>query len=95
MEKRQIDMKKKQFTEAQILNVLQAKSSGHSVPALCREYGVSAATIYRWEKKYGDMGSEELNRLRSLEQENANLKKMYAELSLDHELLKRLLGKKS
>lgn len=94
-EKRLINMKKSRFSESQILAILKAHDSGQSLSELCREHGVSAATFYRWKRKYEGVGSEELQRLRKLEQENEALKKMYAELSLDHELLKKLVGKKA
>lgn len=87
-------MKKSQFSESQILSILKAHESGKSLKELCREYSFSSATFYRWKRKYGSMESEELARLKKLERENEELKKMYAELSLDHELLKKFVEKK-
>jgi putative transposase len=61
---------------------------------ICREYGISRATFYNWKKRYGGMEASQLKRLKELEDENRRLKRMYADLSLDHELLKDVLGKK-
>lgn len=87
-------MKKSKFTESQIVKILNEKESGLTVSELCRKYGISDATYYNWKSKYSGMSVSELKRLKELEQENARLKKMYADLSLDHQIIKDLLSKK-
>lgn len=87
-------MKKKKFSESQILNVLKEYAAGVSAVDLSRKYGIGESTIYAWSAKYGDMELSELKRLRQLEDENNRLKKMYATLSMDNELLKEVLEKK-
>jgi putative transposase len=64
------------------------------VSEICREHGISEPTFYNWKSRYGGMEANELKRLKDLEQENARLKKMFADLSLQHEALKDVLGKK-
>jgi len=87
-------MKKSKFTESQIVKILNEKESGLTVSELCRKYGISDATYYNWKSRYSGMSVSELKRLKELEQENARLKKMYADLSLDHQIIKDLLSKK-
>ena len=87
-------MKKKRFNEVQILNVLKEHEAGVSAVDLSRKYGIGESTIYTWSAKYAGMEVSELKRLRQLEDENNRLKKMYATLSMDHELLKEVLEKK-
>jgi putative transposase len=87
-------MKTKRFTEAQILTVLKEYESGISATDLSRKYGIGESTVYAWHSKYAGMELSELKRLRQLEEENNRLKRMYATLSMDHELLKEALGKK-
>ena len=86
-------MKRSRFSETQILNILKAVESGRTVKDVCRESGISDATFYNWRVKYGGMQPSDLKRLRELEQENARLKRMYADLSLDNQILKELVGK--
>ena len=88
-------MKKTRFTENQILGALKEVESGISVAEVSRKHGVSDVTIYSWRSKYGGMTDSELKRLRHLEDENRRLKRMYADLSLDHEILKDIVAKKS
>ena len=88
-------MKKTRFTENQILGALKEVESGISVAEVSRKHGVSDVTIYSWRSKYGGMTDSELKRLRHLEDENHRLKRMYADLSLDHEILKDIVAKKS
>lgn len=88
------DMKKIKFSESQIINILKEYEAGREVKDLCREYSVSRATIYVWKKKYSGMGTSQLKKLKELEEENRRLKRMYADLSLDHHMLKDVLGKK-
>ena len=86
-------MRRSRFSETQILNILKAVESGRTVKDVCRESGISDATFYNWRAKYGGMQPSDLKRLRELEQENARLKRMYADLSLDNQILKELVGK--
>ena len=87
-------MKKSRFTESQIVSILKEYENGRDTQDLCREYGISKATFYNWRKKYGGMDASQLKRLKELELENRRLKQMYADLSLDHQMLKDVLGKK-
>jgi putative transposase len=87
-------MKKSNFTEAQILAILKERESGLSVAELCRKHGISEQTFHNWKKKYAGMTLDELKRLKELEQENARLKRMYSNLSLEHDAIKDLLSKK-
>ena len=84
-------MKKSRFTESQILAVLRQAEVGCLVPDLCREHGISTATFYKWRSKYGGMDA---SMMKALEEENRRLKRMYAELSMQADLLKEALGKK-
>jgi putative transposase len=86
-------MKKTRFTETQIIAILKKQDSGIKVSDICRENGISDATFYNWKAKYGGMDVNELKRVKQIEQENARLKKMYAELSLVHEALKDAVAK--
>jgi putative transposase len=87
-------MKKSNFSPNQIVNILKAFSDGASVQELCRKHGISQATLYNWRKKYGGLEASELKRLKALEAENQKLKRMYADLALDHELAKEIIAKK-
>lgn len=87
-------MKKSRFTETQIVSILKQQESGRATKELCREHGISEATFYNWKSKYGGMEASEVRRLKDLEEENARLKKMFAELSLDHSILKEVITKK-
>ena len=87
-------MKRIKFKESQIIKILKEYESGREVKDLCREYGISKATFYNWKKKYSGMEASQLKRLKELEEENHRLKRMYADLSLDHQMLKDVLGKK-
>lgn len=87
-------MKKTRFTENQIMGILKELEAGIPVTDLSRKHGISAATIYNWRTKFGGMAESELKRLRQLEEENRRLKHMYAELSLDHKILKDIVEKK-
>ncbi len=87
-------MKKSRFTETQIVKALKEHESGKSTEDICRELGINKATFYNWKKKYGGMESNELKRLKELEEENRKLKAMYADLALDHKILKDVLTKK-
>jgi len=87
-------MKKTTFTESQIIGILKTYDQGAKATDLAREHGVSKATLYNWRAKYGGMEASELKRVKELEDENRRLKNMYAELSLDHQMLEIVLGKK-
>ena len=80
-------MKKSKFTESQRLAILAKKDAGQSVESICREHQISPATFYKWQKEIKDDQDENKRRIKQLEAENARLKKMYAELSLDHGIL--------
>jgi len=86
-------MKKSRFNESQIVKILKEYDSGRDTQTLCREHGIAKATFYYWRKKYGGMDASQLKKLKELETENHRLKHMYADLSLDHELLKEVLAK--
>ena len=87
-------MKKSRFTETQIVSILKQQEGGISTKEVCREHGISEATFYNWKSKYGGMEASDVKRLRELEEENAKLKRMYANLALDNEILKDLFTKK-
>ena len=87
-------MKRKRFSEEQIIGVLKEHNSGVKTADLCRKHGISEATFYNWKSKYGGLEVSEAKRLRVLESENAKLKKLLAEAHLDNAALKDLLTKK-
>lgn len=87
-------MKKSKFTEAQISFALKQAETGVSVEEVCRKMGIHQATFYNWKKKFGGLGVSELRRLRQLEDENAKLKQLVADLSLDKHMLQDVLKKK-
>ena len=87
-------MKRKRFTEEQITAVLQQAEMGVEVKDLCRKYGFTEDTFYRWKKQYAGMGVSELRELRQTREENAKLKRIVADLTLDKQMLQELLKKK-
>jgi putative transposase len=87
-------MKRSRYTEDQIIGILKEQEAGVPVAELCRKYGMSDATFYNWKSKYGGLEVSEARRLRSLEAENAKLKRLLADAMLDNAGLKDLLGKK-
>ena len=87
-------MKKTKFTEAQIAFILKQADDGVSVAEVCRKAGISDATFYNWRKKYAGFMPSEMRRLRQLEEENAKLKRIVADLSLDKAMLQDVLSKK-
>ena len=87
-------MKKSRFSEAQIMAILRQAEGGLPVLDLCREHQMSSATFYKWRAKYGGMDASMVSEMKGLEEENRRLKKMFAELSMQNELLKEALGKK-
>lgn len=86
-------MKKSKFTEAQIVFAIKQSETGVAVSEVCRKMGISEATFYNWKKKYGGLGVTELRKLRQLEEENSQLKKLVADLSLDKHMLQEVLKK--
>jgi len=87
-------MKKSNFTPNQIVRILQEFDGGKTATEVSRESGISQATLYNWKKKYGGMEASDLKRLKVLEEENQKLKRMYAELALDHDMAKEVIAKK-
>lgn len=86
-------MKKSRYTDSQILAILKQADSGISVPDLCREHGMSSATFYKWRAKYGGMDASLMARMKELEQENRQLKKMYVDVQMQAEVLREALEK--
>ncbi|MGQ0540404.1 MAG: transposase [Blastocatellia bacterium] len=87
-------MKRSKFSEGQVLGILKAVEAGRTVAEVCRENGVSESTYFNWKSKHGGMTASEIKRLRELEEENAKLKRMYADVSLMNVALKDLIEKK-
>lgn len=87
-------MRKRRFSEEQIIGVLKQSEAGLSVQELCRQHGISRHTFYVWRRKFGGMSVSEAKRLRQLEEENRRLKHLVADLTLDKQALTAALGKK-
>lgn len=87
-------MRKSRYTEEQIIRVLKEQESGVKVSELCRKYGISEQTFYRWRSKYGGMSVSEARRLKALEEENRRLKQIVGEQALDIQALKAVFEKK-
>jgi putative transposase len=87
-------MKTSRYSDPQILSILRQGEGGMPVAELCREHGMSSATFYKWRSKFGGMDASMISQMKSIEDENRRLKKMFAELSMQNELLKEALGKK-
>ncbi len=87
-------MKRSRFTEEQIAFALKQQEVGTPVEEICRKLGISDATFYNWKKKYSGLGPSELRRLKQLEEENAKLKRLVADLSLDKAMLQDVLKRK-
>ena len=87
-------MKTSRYTEPQILSILRQAEGGVPVAELCREHGMSNASFYKWRARYGGMDASMIAQMKTIEDENRRLKKMFAELSMQNELLKVALGKK-
>ena len=86
-------MKRSKYTEEQIVRILKESEAGISVTELCRKYGISDATYYNWKAKFGGMELSDVRRLRQLEEENRRLKTIVADLTLDNQALKAVVGK--
>ena len=87
-------MKKTRFTENQIIAILKEGEAGIQVKEICRKHGISDATYYNWKSKYGGMSASDLKRMKEMEQELFQLKRMYADMALENRALKDLLEKK-
>lgn len=87
-------MKRKRFSEAQIIAILREHEAGSATADLCRKHGMSSASLYAWKSKYGGMDVSDAQKLKGLEAENGKLKRLLAEAMLDNAALKDLLGKK-
>jgi putative transposase len=87
-------MKKSRFSEEQIVFALRQAESGTPVVDVCRQIGISEATFYTWKKKYADLCVTELRKLKQLEDENARLKRIVADLTLDKQILQEVVRKK-
>lgn len=87
-------MKKRRFTESQIIAILKEHESGKSELDICREQGIHRSTFYNWKSKYSGMQANELKRLKELEDENRKLKQMFANVSMERDALKDVLSKK-
>lgn len=85
---------KKRFSEEQIIKILKEHDQGQTTADICRSHGISPATYYKWKAKYGGMSVSEAVRLKQLETENARLKRLVADLSLDNVILKDVVSKK-
>jgi len=87
-------MKRSRFNEEQIIGILKEAESGVAIGGLCSKHNISTATFYAWRKKYGGMDVSEARRMRALEDENARLKRLVADLSLQNQILKEVNSKK-
>ena len=87
-------MKRSRFTDEQICFALKMADTGTKVSEVCRKMGISDATFYNWKKKFGGLTPSEVRRLKMLEEENKQLKKLVADLSLDKQMLQDVLSKK-
>jgi len=90
----EIQMKMTRYSEPQILAILRQAEGGVAVAELCREHGMSNASFYKWRAKYGGMDASMVSQMKAMEDENRRLKRMYADLSMQADLLKEALGKK-
>ncbi len=87
-------MKNRRFSDAKIMGILRQAESGVPVTELCREHGMSNASFYKWRARFGGMDASMMAEMKSMAEENRRLKRMYAEMSMQNDLLKEALGKK-
>ncbi|MBL0745946.1 transposase [Chryseolinea lacunae] len=87
-------MKKSKFTETQIAKAINEHEAGRKAEDICREMGITSATFYKWRQRYAGMQASEVKKMKELQEENAKLKRMFADLSLVHEALKDAVAKK-
>jgi len=87
-------MKKSRFTESQIIKILNEQEAGKSVGDICRSHGISQPTFYHWKSKYGGLSVNQLKKLKEVEQELSEFKRMYADLAFENNALKNLIKKK-
>jgi len=87
-------MKNAKFSDAQIMAILRQEENGVPVSELCREHGMSSASFYKWRAKFGGMDASMMSEMKAMAEENRRLKRMYAEMSMQNDLLKEALGKK-
>jgi len=87
-------MKRSRFTETQIVSILKEADAGAKVKELCRKHGISDATYYNWKSKYGGMEASDLKRMKELEGELSQYKRMYAELARENDAMRNLIEKK-
>ncbi len=87
-------MKKSKYTESQIISILKVADAGVQVREVCRKYAISEATYYNWKSKYGGMGINQLKRMKEMEVEISQLKRMYADVSLENRAMRDLIEKK-
>ena len=87
-------MKKAAYSDSKILSILKQSEQGVPVATLCREHGMGNSTFYKWRSKYGGMDASLMSRMRELEQENSRLKKMYAEVQLQNDVIQDAMRKK-
>lgn len=87
-------MKQQRFSDSQIMTILKQAQGGVPVPQLCREHGMSSASFYKWRSKYGGMDASMMSEMKALAEENRRLKRMYAEVQLQNDVIKEALGKK-
>jgi putative transposase len=86
-------MRKSKFSESKIVALLKEAEAGRKVSDICREQGISSATFYQWRSKYGGMEASDIKKLKELQEENEKLKRMYADMALENQAIKDLLGK--
>jgi putative transposase len=87
-------MKRSRYSESQIVSILKEAENGVRVSDLCRRHGMSSAAFYQWRSKYGGMDASLISEMRQLQAENARLKRMYADMAMQNELVKEALAKK-